>query len=149
MAFTSVPDNIIATLTDLGRTNFTRAANGEISFKLVGFAVGREGYNMANPVLVVPIITANTALLDQIFPVSGIKALESIEWPTPKTVVANCRLASTEAISALGEIGLWAEIMYSTIPAEIGTQFMLAVSHFPLSTKTNRQVVVYRIITQF
>lgn len=149
MPFTSTPDNIIATLTDLGRTNFTRAANGEISFKLVGFAVGRDGYNMADPVKVVPINTALTSLVDQIFPLSGIKALESIENPTPKTVVANCRLSNMEAIAGLGEIGLWAEIVYSTIPLEIGTQFMLAVSHFPLSTKTNRQVVVYRIIIQF
>lgn len=149
MPFTSTPDDIIASLTDLGRGNFARAADGEISFKLVGFAVGNDGYNMSNPVLVLPITSSDTALANQVFPVSGLKALDSIEHPTPKTTVANCRIASSEAVSALGEIGLWAQIINSNIPAEIGTTFLLAISHFPLSTKTNRQVVVYRLIIQF
>jgi len=151
MAFTDTPDPIIASLTDEGRTNFARVILGEISFVLKGFAVGRDGYDMSNPVKIVPIDGSLTDLIDQFFPTLGTrKAYELIENPTPKTVVVSCRLDSTEAVSGLGEIGLWAEIINSAVsPAEVGTEFLLAVSHFGLQTKTLRQAVVYRFIIQF
>ena len=148
--FLSTPDPIIAVLSDLGRMSLARVANGEISFTLTGFAVGRGGYNGVDPVKVDPIDPSLTALEDQFFPISGIKALESIEFPTPKTTVANCRLESDDAVAGLGEIGLWATISHSSVlPAEIGTEFLFAVSHYPIVTKTLRQAIVFRIITQF
>lgn len=150
MPFLDTPDPITASLTDLGRINFARAALGEISFQVSSFAVGREGYNDLNPVKIDPINPSLNTLEDHFFPpANNLKNLESIEKPTPKTIVANCRLADTEAVSGLGEIGLWAEIVNSTSsPAEIGTKFLLAVAHYPIVTKTLRQVIVYRIIIQ-
>jgi len=147
--FTDTPDPIIATLTDEGRTNFALSTMGQLSFELAGFAVGRGGYNGTNPVHVTAIDPTMTTLMDQYFPGTGVKALETIETPTITTVVANCRLAKTEAIAALGEIGLWAEIVYSTTPGDIGTQFLLAVAHFPIVAKTLSQAILYRLIIQF
>ena len=147
--FTDTPDPIIATLTDEARTLFAQSTLGLLSFKLVGFAVGRGGYNATNPVHVISIDSSATSLIDQFFPVTGIKALETIETPTVSTIVANCRLAKDEAVSALGEIGLWAEIIYSIVPSDVGRQFLLAVSHFPIVTKTLRQAILYRMIIQF
>lgn len=151
MPFTDPPDTILASLTDEGRSNLARVALGEISFVLKGFAVGREGYNDTNPVKVDLINTSSPILGDHFFPAAGArKALESIENPTPATVVANCRLDDPEAIAGLGEVGLWSEIAFSSVnPGEVGNEFLFAVAHFPLSTKTLRQVVVYRIIIQF
>ncbi len=150
MPFTDTPDPIIANLTDLGRTNFARVALGEISFEVRGFSVGRGGYNDTNPVKITPLDPTLTALEDQYFPVSGYKVLTLVEYPTTKTYVANCRLASSDAIQALGEIGLWAEIVYSDAdPGEVGTTFLLAIGHFPMITKTLRQAIVYRMILQF
>jgi hypothetical protein len=315
MAFTDSPDSIYAVLTDLGRHSLARVALGEIGIKISGFSVGREGYQMANPVKIDPINTALTDLVDHVFPnvlgpqytiqslagvsvtntifdassilaigtsvaltqsqivsfsvdvfktgspVGGItvklvkdlagfpstnptdliilrtfgaaglsaglntlnvtavnttldtgtyhlvvetdvtynsgyvagndlsliyeaagtvpgvtwdgfvwsptvdyyrhniqgkligvatqKVHESLEFPTPKTVVANCRLSPEEAISALGEIGLWCSITTSVNPIEIGTVFMLGVGHMPLQTKTRRQASLYRFIIQF
>lgn len=78
------------------------------------------------------------------------KPYVSLEFPTPKTIVVNCRLAPQESISALGEVGLWCTIVNSTVsPAEIGTVFMLAVAHMPLQVKTRRQASIYRFIIQF
>lgn len=148
--FTDTPDPILAQLTDEGRTNFARMTLGEISFTLDGFAVGRGGYNSTNPVHITPIVGSLTALEDQFFPTSGTKAVEAIERPYESTVVANCRLARDDAVSALGEIGVWATIIYSLVnPSEVGTQFLLAVSHFPIVTKTLRQAILYRVIIQF
>jgi len=147
--FTDTPDPIIATLTDEGRTKFAQMTLGMLSFKLSGFAVGRGGYDGTNPVKIVPIDGSLQLLEDQFFPLSGTKALQTIETPTPATVVANCRLSKDDALAGLGELGLWAEIVNSLAPSEIGTTFLLAVSHFPMVTKTLRQAILYRMIIQF
>jgi len=149
--FTDTPDPILAQLTDTGRTSFARMTLGEISFTLDGFAVGRGGYNSTNPVHITPIVGSVTALDDQFFPILGTtKAVESTERPHQSTIVANCRLAKDEAVSALGELGLWATIIYSAVnPSEVGTKILLAVSHFPIVTKTLKQAILYRVIIQF
>jgi hypothetical protein len=150
MPFLDAPDPITAILTDLGRINLARAALGELSFTADSFAVGRGGYSMVNPVKITPLQPGLTALEDHYFPTSpGTKPIENLEFPTPKTLVANCRLARDDAQAGLGEIGLYCKIVYSTVPSEIGTLFLFAIAHYPLWTKTNKQVVVYRVITQF
>jgi len=151
MAFTDAPDSVLATLTDVGRTQFARSTLGEVSFIAKGFAVGREGYTDANPVKIDPIDPSLTALLDQFFPVivGDTKAFEAIEMPSPKTLVLNCRLAQSESVAGLGELGIWAEIVDSVIPSEIGEEFLLAVSHMPLITKVPQQVIVFRLVIQF
>jgi len=151
MPLTSTPDPCIATLTDAGRNAFARALSGEISFQAVSFAVGQSGYQDSNPVLVMPIDTGATGLVAQIFPTApALQPISSFESPYAKTLVINCRLGANEAVSALGELGVWAEIIYSPgNPAEVGTTFLLAVVHTPVSVKTLNKVVVFRVIIQF
>lgn len=151
MPFTDTPDPITASLTDLGRMNFARVAHGEISFEVTGFAVGQGGYNMANPVQITALDPTQTQLTAQYFPTSPtIQPIEDVEYPTPKTAVISCRLGPTDSITALGELGIWATIIHSnTTPAEVGTTFLMAIVHFPIMTKTFKQVIVYRVIVQF
>lgn len=147
--FTDTPDPIIAILTDEARTKFAQMTLGLLSFKIKGFAVGRSGYIDLNPVKITPIDGSLMDLEDHFFPAIGIKLVETIETPTLSTVVANCRLAKDDAVAGLGEIGVWAEIVYSLAPSEIGDTFLMAVSHFPIVTKTLRQAILYRMIIQF
>lgn len=151
MPFTDTPDSVLATLTEVGRTQLSRSTLGEVSFVAKGFAVGREGYDDSNPVKIDPIDASLTALEDQFFPSTpgDIKSFESIERPSPKTLVLNCRLAQSEAVAGLGELGIWAEIVDSNVPSEVGDQFLLAVSHMPIITKVPQQVIVFRLIIQF
>lgn len=151
MPFTDTPDIAVAALTDAGRNALARSLVGEISFQVTSFAVGRSGYQDTNPVKVMPLDTSLPSLIDQIYPsVPNLASVAGFERPYPKTLVVNCRLASTEAVSALGEIGLWAEIIYSPAnPPEVGTKFLFAVSHFPLCTKILKKVMVYRFVIQF
>ena len=149
MPFTSIPDPSIASITNAGRNALARATLGEISFKLVGFAVGRDGYQMLDPTKIIPIDQNLSSLLDQIFPTTGIQPITALEFPYPYTVVVNCRVNPTDINSALGEMGVWAEIINSTVPTEIGTQFLFAVAHFPIIVKTIKQAILYRIIIQF
>jgi hypothetical protein len=148
--FTDTPDSVLAILTDVGRTNFAKMTMGDISFVVDGFAVGRGGYDSINPVKIVPIDAASTSLIDQFFPIIGTtKSVEAVEKPYPSTVVINCRLGRDESISALGEIGVWAKVVDSSDINEIGTTFLLAIGHFPISVKTLRKAVLYKVIIQF
>lgn len=154
MAITDPSDNIEAYLTNQARKLIARAINGEISFKATGFSVGRGGYQPANPVHIIPITGEETTLLDQVFPdVTGDAAFQQIDTAGgAATMVFNCRLASTltptNADYGLGELGIWAEILNSTVPSEIGTSFLFALSHFPIRAKTHRDTMVFRVTVQ-
>ena len=153
MAYTDTPDSSIARLTEGGRTYLARSIYGEISFKLIGFDVGHAGYVDANPVKVLPVMPANTTLGVKYFPdaTTGIEPFVGIERPHPKTLVLNCRLDHSDPsnIGAIGEVGIWGEVLMSDVPSEIGTKFLFAIAHFPILTKNLQNVFVFRILTQF
>ena len=150
MAYTDPCDAIIAKLTDSGRSALARLSLGELSFILESFAVGMGGYNPANPVHTTTIDTSLTELELQIYPSgSGHKLIDSIERPDEQCILMNCRLADVEGNYGLGETGVWAKVVYSNIPAEIGTTFLFAVAHMPLQSKTYNHVYLERIIIQF
>ena len=149
MAYTDAPDPIVATLTNQGRNALARATIGDISVKIKGFAVGREGYVMGNPVHITALDPSQPALVDQFFPLIGRKNIETFERPYPTTLVVNCKIKPDEFVSALGELGVWVVVVNSSIPAEIGTEFLFAIAHFPIITKTYRQALLFRLIIQF
>jgi len=155
MAITDPSGEIEAFLTDAARNYIARAINGEVSIHVVGFSAGRGGYNPADPVAdVTPVNTADTALIDQVYPdTTGNAALETPEEPNFSTIVYNCRLAATPIADnsdfGLGEIGLWAEVVYAVNPMEIGTVFLYAISHMPVRAKTRRDVQLYRLVTNY
>ena len=150
MAFTDMPDPILANLTDLGRQYIARAAFGTVSFKVTTFAMGREGYMDSNPVKIEPLDLSQIDLQDQVFPVAPAREpVTEIELPLPKTFVANCRIKASDGLAGYGEIGLFAEVLNSDVPSEIGQEFMLALGHMPLMTKTERQIIIFRYVIQF
>jgi hypothetical protein len=156
MAITDRPDYIQIYLTDLARHNTARAINGEISFQVIGFSVGRGGCNPTDPVHILPIDTTQQTLADQVYPdaVAGDTAsFASIDNVGNNTLVYNCRLPATptptNADYALSELALWAEIVYAGNPSEIGTIFCYAISHMPIQCKTNRDVALYRAVINF
>jgi hypothetical protein len=55
MPFLDPTDTIISTLTDVGRDLLARSILGDVSFQLQGFKAGRSGYDMTNPVKVLPV----------------------------------------------------------------------------------------------
>ena len=151
MPFTDPSDQIVAMLTDSGRNALARVSLGELSFTVESFAVGMGGYDDSNPVKISPIDTSLTGLEMHIYPSGSgnYKLLESTERPNEQSLVMNCRLTDTEANYGLGEIGIWARIIESNIPAEINTLFLFAVAHMPLQTKTYNHVFLERVLIQF
>jgi hypothetical protein len=151
MPYTDSPDSSQAKITDIGRSYFARSILGDVSFKAIGFTIGKSGYIDSNPVKILPINTADTDLIAPFYPLIGVNSFETIEIPEPKTVVLNCRLghSNLDNIGAIGELGIWGEVLYSTVPAEIGTTFLFAIAHNPILVKNLQNVFVYRILTQF
>ena len=99
MPFLGTPSPIIASLTDAGRNLLARASFGDVAFNVSGFAVGQGGYSDLNPIETIAINTASSDLLYQFFPIAGSqKNVSGFEFPTPKTLVVNCRVADTEEI---------------------------------------------------
>lgn len=150
MSYTDTPDSSQAKLTDIGRSYLNRSTIGDASFKLSGFDVGHSGYVDSNPVKILPIDQSSTALDDKYFPLADQENFAGKERPHSKTIVFNCRLGHSvpDNIGAIGEVGIWAEVMYSSVPSEIGTKFLFAIAHFPILVKNNQNVFVFRIMIQ-
>lgn len=155
MAITDPSDDIQAFLTDLARQYTARSFIGALVFKTVGFSVGRGGYDPLDPVHIIPITGAEIALADPVYPdaVGGTATFDLIEEPTFSTRVYDCRLASTMVATpadyGLGELGIWAEVLDSDVPSEIGTIFLMALAHFPIRAKTRRDVMLLRVAVNY
>jgi hypothetical protein len=156
MSITGPSADIIATLTDQARTYIARATLGEMVFQVVGFGLGRGGFNPADPTQVTALVTTATELDDKVYPDSiafSYQAFASTEEPTDTVRVYNCRAPSTIIASnadyALGEIALYGLVLNSSVPAEIGTVFLYALSHFPCLCKTRRDVLLRRVIVSY
>ena len=152
-SYPAVTSSISAAITNQGREIIAKSVLGLLSYKLLGFKVGRLGWHDAVlpanriPTNADPVNPAATDLLDPIFPVIGYTPFVTIETPFPNVVAPVCRLNSNEATYGLGEIGIWADILSSTdagFPA--GTPVMFAMAHFPLKCKTDRDNFIFRVI---
>lgn len=154
MAITDPTQEIQAFVTDQARQFIAKATVGGVVYRYVGFSVGRGGFDPSNPIEIVPIDTSLPALLDQVYPdITGTSDFQSIDAPYLSTQVLSCRLPNTLSPSnadyALGEIGIWAQIIQSNDVLEVGTNFLFAVAHFPIRAKTRKDAWLFRVTIQF
>lgn len=110
MPFVPPTQTIQSVLTDQARDLFARSVLGQLSFQLSGFKVGRGGYDDVLPVHITPVIAADTALIDPVFPLVGVQPFAAIEEPFPNVTAAVCRLGRSDALFGLGEVGIYARI---------------------------------------
>lgn len=156
MAITDPSDTVQAQTTNYYRQLEARAPIGDVVFQAVGFSVGRGGYNPADPVHIVPVDPTATALMDQVYPApTGFASFQEIDTPGDASVVVyNCRLPATPVASnadyGLGEIGIWGQVLQSkSNPLEVGTYFLIAIGHMPIRAKTNRDVILFRVVVNY
>ena len=147
MPFVTPTDEIVATLTDVGRANIARSllpAEG-LSFVLTTFKVGRGGYLDANPVKVLLVDPAATDLIDPVF-TGNFQSIETIIAPNVVAPICRLDVGDTAADFGLGELGIYATVLASNDSGEIGTSFLFALAHFPLLAKTPSHTLVWRVI---
>ena len=150
MAFPERTDDVLAFLTAKGRDELARLVLGESSFQLTAFQVGRGGYNPSNPVKVAAIDINDTALTDPVPDANDRRDFVTIEQPIGPNVVAPvCRLnpGDTNVEYGLGELGIFATYLRDDVtPANVGTDFLFALSHFPIVCKTPTHTLVWRVV---
>jgi hypothetical protein len=86
------------------------------------------------------------------FPASAPVDLEDfldIERPSSDAVSLVCRVPQNVGNVGFGEIGIYADILDSVNPSEIGQRVLYAVGHFPIVAKNTKSVLVMRVITQY
>jgi len=136
--------SISAAVTDVARQFMARSITDGTSFQITHYAVGTSGYDVSNPVSALLVDPTSTSLMSEVYR----KPIDLVETATldatAKSFVA--RIGRTDLAAGIGEIALFATILDSPFISEIGTQFMYAVAHQPLNTKTLHHVVSYRII---
>jgi len=94
-----------------------------------------------------PIPPSDPLLPPIVLPYSGTDGL--IEMPTAESLSFLSRVGENQGMGAYGELGLWAEVLQSTFPAEIGRRVLFAVAHFPIQPKMDRAVITFRVIISF
>lgn len=156
MAWQDPASDIYANLTDNARTLIARATLGDVVFKVVGFGLGRGGFDVVNFSQALPVVTTDTELADKIYPDATpftFAPFASTEEPTLTVRIYNCRVGATiiqgPADFALGELALYGEILKSNVPSEVGTFFLFALSHFPVLTKTHRDTLLRRVLVSY
>lgn len=139
----SILTDIEARVTQQGRQYLARTLVDGTAFRITDMALGAGGYDVAEPTQALAVDPTVTELSNELFR----KPIDQIEIPTAinsRSFVA--RFNAGSFAGGVGEMGLFATILSSPIPAEVGTTFLFALAHMGLSTKTLHTVVSYRII---
>jgi len=130
-------------LTDAADTFIARAAGGDGTvYAVLEFGVGNSGYDPLDPKTIVPVVKADVALINEIarFPITKVTTDYT---STPKHVYYWCRVPAGAAIDRIGEVGLFAQILDSPFPAEIGTWFLFGILHMPVQCRHQDAVHLY------
>lgn len=156
MAYTDPSTDIEAQLTDQARTLIARTTLGDVVFQVVGFGLGRGGYDPSNFIQVTPLDTGANELDDKVYPTStpyDFAPFVAVETPTITVYVYNCRVQAAilagNADYALGELALYGKILKSNVPAEVDSYFLFAISHFPAICKTRRDTFLRRVTISY
>ena len=144
------PNDVLAALTLGGRNLMGRALIEGTGYRIIGFRVGMGGYDPLIPLNALPLNEANTELLAPFYPPISLPPapIDRFEHPNDNGVSFLCRVPSNQAVAGIGEIGLYAEITFSSNPSEIGDIILFAHAQRPLVGKTLQDVLVWRIVIQ-
>lgn len=148
----AVPDPTDLQLTDLAVDPITgyvtRSVAEGLIYAVTEFAVGTGGYVPATPGTIVPVNPADVALAAEVYRAP----IEYLEWDatgSPWTVDYFCRVPREVAQYGIGEIGLFATIYWSPVPADIGVTFLFALAHFPCQTRHPDDVQLFVLRVEY
>jgi len=137
--------------TDLQLTDYAenflipRSKTDGTIFLPLEFGIGTGGFSPASPGTVTPVNPLDTSLIAEVYrdKITNI-TYDADNYPAePYREQFWCRVPRGEALDAIGELGIYAKIIWSPIPAEIDTWFLFAIMHFPCQCRHNRTVHAY------
>jgi hypothetical protein len=137
--------DVDAEVTTRGRRMMARGLTDGTAMQLTEFGVGGGGFDCNDYRAATP-VNPDAYYLDN--PILLNETIDYYEQANSNCRVFYCLLEAGQATSTLGEIGIWAEIVYSPIAAEVGTTFLFAIGHFPLVAKNTDIQYVFRVSVQ-
>lgn len=150
--FQGSSQSILAALTEGGRHLIARRLVEGLGFRVIGFRVGRGGYDPSDVFSPLALDGGDTELLDPMYPIVSTDPapVARYEYPNQSAISFLCRVPAGEALSGIGEIGLYVEITDSpSDPTEVGDRHLFLHCHRPLLAKTNSDVLVWRLVAQY
>lgn len=134
-------------ISSFARQMIARSITDHTAFVIDQFSVGISGYDPSYPIRSTLVDPSLQALVAEIY--RG--AITAVESPLQSGIATAfvCRLGREDVVGGLGEIGLWARILWSPFPSEIGSTFLFATVHHPLSGKTSKHVSTSRVVIVF
>lgn len=135
---------IDAETTVYGRYLLALGSTDGMSVRCTGFAVGRGGFDPNDYLAAVPVNPDATALDDQVFTDS----IDLLEEPNNQCCSCYCVLETGEANVSLGEIAIIAQVQNSAGDPADGTEFVLAIGHFPMVAKNSDIRYAFRVTIQ-
>jgi len=144
------PSDAICILTDIGRQSLNRMPVEIFRIGVFSFAVGTGGYDPGDPLVATQPDQFAVELENKVFPVGmgAYEPVDRVERPNETGISFLCRIETDEALVGLGELGIFAQILQSPVPEEVGTWFMFGLMHFPMECKHMKKVCGYRALFQ-
>lgn len=139
------PNNPQTRLTNKANIMLARALLDNTTFHIRRFSVGCGGFQEYEPTRIKSINPLMPFLENEIY----CGDIAYINYDVSTCVTYYCRIPRGEATACLGELGLWAKIMSSPFPFEIGTEFLFAVQHFPMCAKARDDIETFKIQLSF
>lgn len=143
--------DIDAEITTRARDLLARGSTDGTGIKTIKFSIGTGGYSPFDYTRAVPVNPDST---DLDFPLpfltpDGRKVITEYERPNSKSGCTYCVVDALEGNAPLGEVGIWAKILYSPFTHELGDIFLAAIAHFPLVAKNSSMRYAFRVNVHF
>jgi alpha-tubulin suppressor-like RCC1 family protein len=137
-----VPDPIELQLTNAATFYMNRAAGDGTLYAVTEFSIGVGGYDVNAPGSVTAVNPADVTLLSEVYRAPLTHLQYSAPAP-PWNVQYWCRVPRGMALHGIGEVGLWAKILWSPFPWEIDTFFLFAIQHHACHVRHHDAVGLY------
>lgn len=146
--WTAATDVSAFELTDQADFFINRSISDGTIYAVTSFGVGTGGYNPTTLVNVLPVVKADTALVNQVY--QGPVGKVTFEDGSPQKVTYWCRAPRGALVgNSVGEIGLYATILWSPLPIEIGSEFLWGIAHMPAQAMTENDIGLYKLTVEY
>jgi hypothetical protein len=140
-----IPDPLDLQLTQAATDLMTRSLLDGTIYAVTEFAVGTDGFLLATPWQISAVDPLAVALGAEVYRASIDRlTLDRVVPPgTTSTVQYWCRVPRDVVRDAIGELGLYATILWSPVPGETGTSFLFALQHFSCQSFHSRATQLF------
>jgi len=141
------PDASDLQITFAGTNLMSQSKIDGTNYAVLEFGVGTGGYVPTDPGTITPVSPLAISLVNEIYR-DRIEAVTYDADGPPWTVDYWCRVPREEAVEAIGEIGLYAQII-SSPSYPVGSWILFAIMHFPAQCRHDKNVHLHKVSVEY